>query len=119
MNLMFAMLPKPYPGFGPVSLLPFTMYIQPPSALKATSVGSYAVGRRPMVLKACGPLSGITARELEPAFTAYSVFLARLIATAVGAAPVVLSGKFRWLGPRVSILWMILLVFVSMTATWS
>jgi hypothetical protein len=46
------------------------IYIQLPSALKATSVGSYAVGIRPIVLKACGPLRGITAIEFEPALTA-------------------------------------------------
>src|SRR5207248_8140905 len=71
------------------------MYIQPPSALKATSVGSYAVGIKPMVWNACGPPSGITAMELEPALTAYSVVLAGLMVTAVGAAPVVFAGKLR------------------------
>src|SRR5437762_11231207 len=95
------------------------MYIQPPSALKATSVGSYAVGIKPMVWNACGPPSGITAMELEPALTAYSVVLAGLMVTAVGAAPVVFAGKLRYSGPRVSILRVILLVAVSMTATWS
>src|SRR6266481_1623509 len=99
------MLPYPYRGFGPVLLLPLMIYIHLPSVLKATSVGSYAVGRRPMVLKAWKPVSGITAIELEPALTAYSVFVARLMVTAVGAAPVVLSGKLRLAGPRVSIFW--------------
>src|SRR2546430_10628797 len=72
------------------------MYIQPPSALKATSVGSYAVGIKPMLWNACRPPSGITAMELEPALTAYSVVLAGLMVTAVGAAPVVFAGKWRY-----------------------
>src|SRR5215469_12414686 len=95
------------------------MYIQLPSALNATSVGSYAVGRRPTVVKACGPLRGITASEFEPALTAYRVFVALLIETAVGAAPGVFAGKFKRAGPRVSILWVSVLLLVSMTATWS
>src|SRR5947207_15941004 len=91
------------------------MYIQPPSALKATSVGSYAVGIKPMLRNACGPPSGITAMELEPALTAYSVVLAGLMVTAVGAAPVVFAGKLRYSGPGVSILRVMMLVAGSIT----
>src|SRR5258708_10593557 len=93
------------------------MYIQSPSTLNAISVGSYAVGIRPVVVKAAAPCSGITATELEPALTAYSVL--RLIVTAVGDAPVVLAGRPSHGGPRVSILYVIVFVAGVISATWS
>ena len=40
MLVMLAVLPARWLVFGPVELLPLTMYIQDPSALKVTSCGS-------------------------------------------------------------------------------
>src|SRR5215468_574251 len=75
-------------GFGPVTLLPLTMYIHEPSALKVTSCGSQAVGMSPSTLLAFVPSSGITAIEFAPLLTAYSVLPSGDSVTAEVPAPV-------------------------------
>ena len=82
------MLPDSRRGFGPVTLLPLTMYIHEPSALNVTSCGSYAVGINPLTRCAPPPVSGTTAIALAPLFTAYKVRPSGEIVTADVAAPV-------------------------------
>src|SRR5262245_28851972 len=108
------------PGFGPVTLLPFTMYIHLPSALSVMSCGSYAVGIKPATLFALPPRSGITAIEFDPLLTAYSVLPSGDSVTADVAAPVYFCAPDSIpFGARASILATTLLVDVSITATWS
>src|SRR5262249_52978616 len=97
MWVMAAVEPLRCPGFGPVMLLPLTMYIHLPSSLNVTSCGSYAVGMRPMMWWAFDPDSGITAREFDPLLTAYSVRPSGAIVTANVAAPVYFV---CWTNPR-------------------
>src|SRR5262245_24275801 len=118
MLVMLAVLPARWSGFGPVMLLPLMMYIQAPSALKVTSCGSYAVGIRPLTLFARLPVSGMTAIELAPLFTAYSVLPSGDSVTADVAAPVYFPASMPS-GARASILAMTLLASVSMKVSWS
>ena len=85
---MAPVLPDSRRGFGPVTLLPLTMYIHDPSALNVTSCGSYAVGINPLTRCAPPPVSGTTAIALAPLLTAYNVPPSGEIVTADVAAPV-------------------------------
>jgi len=64
------------------------------------------------------PVNGITATELAPLLTAYSVSPSGESVTAKVATPVYFGGSIP-AGARASILAVTLLVAVSITATWS
>ena len=118
-EVMAPVLPDRRRGFGPVTLLPLTMYIHEPSALKVTSCGSYAVGISPLTRCAPPPVSGMTAIELAPLLTAYRVLPSGEIVTADVAAPVYRRRGSMPAGPRASIDATTRLRAVSMTLTWS
>src|SRR6185436_17930223 len=100
MLVMLAVAPARWPGFGPVRLLPLTMYIHAPSALNVMSCGSYAVGISEVTASDCRPDSGMTAIELAPLFTAYSVPPSGESVTADVAAPVYFTLGRRLAGAR-------------------
>src|SRR3954470_22110700 len=117
MLVMFAVLPGRWSGFGPVTLLPLTMYSHEPSALRVTSCGSYAVGMRPVTSAARRPDTGITAIELAPLFTAYRVSPSGESVTAEVPTPVYFRPGRMPFGARASILTVTRFTDVSITAT--
>src|SRR5262245_23782755 len=114
-----SVLPLKWPGFGPVTLLPFTMYSQEPSALNVMSCGSNGVGMSALTLFAFGPDSGMTAIEFDPLLTAYSVPPSGDSLTANVAAPVYFVLWTNPRGARASIFLVTAFAAVSITATWS
>src|SRR5215467_7498540 len=100
--VILAVEPDRWPGLGPVTLLPLMMYIHEPSALNVTSCGSYAVGMS-AVTTGAAPASGMTAIELAPVLTAYSVVPSRESVTDDVLVPVYFTRGRRAAGARASI----------------